>query len=143
MKNDEDISSFTDLSRDSDKVEFKIVLLGDTDQGGEGSEDQRIGILEETDPLLSSIEPLLGVSRVINKSMDITMSMWLGFDFEAVGLLSEVSLGVKHSRDLFLLHEGDLVLGHSEIVILFKKLDSSIMGIIRCHDGKKDLVFIS
>lgn len=97
--------------------------------------------MEEAHPFLSLLNPLLGVASVVDQSVDITMTVGLGFDFKAAWFLGKMGFAVDQSRDLFLLHEGDLVLGHAEVVVFFQELDGLGVSIIGSHDTEENLVF--
>jgi hypothetical protein len=95
--------------------------------------------LEENDPFFALLMPAFNKFMLIQKCMNITMTVRLGINQELILLECKMSAVVDHGWDLFLFHDGDLVFIHTKVIIFLKQLYSLSMGIIGSHDGKWNL----
>jgi len=67
-------------------VHFPVILSRNTQHGGQSLESEGIGILEEDHPLFPLFEPFLCNSKLIQEGVNVTMTVWLGDDFEFTSL---------------------------------------------------------
>jgi hypothetical protein len=94
--------------------------LRNTEDHGVRSENEWIGVLEENDPLFALLMPAFNEFMLIQKCMNITMTVRLGINQELILLECKMSAVVDHGGDLFLFHDGDLIFIHTKVIIFLK-----------------------
>lgn len=67
------------------------------------------------------------------------MTMRFGINEWLVLLKGKMSIIIEHSGDLLLFHYGNLCFIHAKVIILLKKFDCLLIGIIGSHNGQRNL----
>mmetsp|Transcript_43042 Transcript_43042/g.136020 ORF Transcript_43042/g.136020 Transcript_43042/m.136020 type:complete len:299 (-) Transcript_43042:256-1152(-) len=130
--------SFSRRTRDTDRVDGKLVRHRNSENSRERAEDDAIGVLEEHNVLDSAVLPRLGDSSLMHQRVDIPVSVRLCLDLSILD--GEMAVAVLDRRHLVLLHDGQLRAVHAEVVVVLEELLGHGMSVITCHDGEGDLL---
>jgi hypothetical protein len=134
-------NSLLRLSRNGQGVHDKILFLRNTQCKREGVKRQSICILKERDPINSVGDPFLGNLVLVQKCMDITMSMGLGQYFVLViGIKSNGGIDITEGgHAVALLDDSNATLLHAKIVVLLEQSYCPGICITRSHDAKRQI----
>mmetsp|Transcript_5252 Transcript_5252/g.12314 ORF Transcript_5252/g.12314 Transcript_5252/m.12314 type:complete len:232 (+) Transcript_5252:1035-1730(+) len=134
-------NSFSWRARDTNRVDIKVALAAHSQHSSQSTEDDSVRVLEEDDPLSPFFLPLLHEPMLMEKGVDVPMSVRLRLDLAGRG--GKSCLDVHEGGNLILLDDDDLIAVHTEVLVLFQQLYSERMGIITRHDSKREFSSIS